>query len=118
MFKRFQKTDYTVCSDEELMVFIQRGNEKAFDILYDRFSRRVFYFLIRLNGNDTEAANDLLQETFIRVFDKSKLYNPEKKFSTWIITIAANLVKNAQRSATRASAVMVTMPELKNTSPV
>lgn len=118
MFKLFQKPDYTMRSDEELMVLIKDGNEKAFDILYDRYSRRVFYFLLRLNGNDSEAANDLLQETFLRVFDKSSLYNPEKKFSTWVFTIAANLQKNAHRSASRSSAVIVTMPELKNTTHV
>lgn len=118
MFRLFQKTDYTMRSDEELMVLITGRDEKAFDVLYDRYSRRVYYFLLRLNGNDTETANDLLQETFLRVFEKSNLYNPEKKCATWIFTIAANLQKNAHRSATRASAVVVPMPELKNTAQV
>lgn len=118
MFKLFQKPGYTMRSDEELMVLIKDRDEKAFDVLYDRYSRRVYYFLLRLNGNDTEAANDLLQETFLRVFEKSSLYNPEKKCATWIFTIAANLQKNAHRSATRASAVVVPMPELKNTTQV
>lgn len=118
MFKLFQKPAYTMRTDEELMVLISERNEKAFDVLYERYSRRVYYFLLRLNGNDTEAANDLLQETFLRVFEKSSLYNPEKKCTTWIFTIAANLQKNAHRSASRASAVVVTMPELKNTTTV
>lgn len=119
-FRRQKNTDYTVCSDEELMVLINRQEEKAFDELYHRYSRRLFYFFLRMNGNDEEAANDLVQETFLRVFEKSDRYLPEKKFSSWFFTIAANLYKNTQRSLGREGAriVALTAVQAKHEEPL
>lgn len=108
---------YANCSDEELMAFISARDDVAFDELYNRYSRRLLYFFLRMNGNNREEANDLLQETFLRVFDKSGQYDASKKLSPWLFTIAGNLFRNLQRQAGRASAHLRTLSEAEKSAP-
>jgi RNA polymerase sigma-70 factor (ECF subfamily) len=56
--------------------------------------------LCRLTGNEADA-NDLAQETFVRVFKSCRSYRPGEKFSTWLFTIAANLARNHFRWRSR-----------------
>lgn len=77
-------------SDEMLMQEVRAGSVAAFQALYDRHSRAVFNFLLRLTG-DRQIAEDLLQETFLRVFSHREDYRPTAAFRTWLFTIARNL---------------------------
>jgi RNA polymerase sigma-70 factor (ECF subfamily) len=84
--------------DESLMEEVRRGSPEAFRILYDRHHRSVFNFLLRFLG-DRRAAEDLLQETFLRMFTHRDAYRPIAAFRTWLFTIARNLLIDRRRRA-------------------
>lgn len=88
---------YGSLSDEQLMRMIQQGKTVAFNELYNRYSKRLLHFFYRNLGGYEEIAQDFLQEIFLKVIEKSKLFHPERNFSTWIFSLAYNLCKNEYR---------------------
>ncbi len=93
--------DFGRFSDEELMEEIVRGSEEAFAALVRRYQGRVVNVVARLI-NDRDRAQEIAQETFLRVFIHRERYRPSGKFSTWLYTIAVNLGKNEIRRRVRA----------------
>ncbi|NIN00162.1 MAG: sigma-70 family RNA polymerase sigma factor [candidate division Zixibacteria bacterium] len=79
------------------MECIQRADTSAFNELYDRYSRRLLHYFFRELGGDKDKAQDFLQEIFLKIVQKSELFNTEKKFSTWVFTVAYNMCKNEYR---------------------
>ena len=92
-------------TDEELVRRHLEGNEYAFQLLTERYRGRLLNWLTRKVGDRSEA-EDLVQRTFLRVFQHIHRFDPEKKFSTWIYTIAGNLAKNVFRSRSRDPIVL------------
>lgn len=88
-------------SDEGLMEEIVRGSEAAFAALVKRYQSRIINVVARLIG-DRDRAQEIAQETFLRVFIHRERYRPSGKFSTWLYTIAMNLGKNEIRRRVRA----------------
>ena len=84
---------YRSFSDEILMYLIEDGDASAFDELYRRYSKRLLYFFFRMLGNDRDTAQDFLQEVFLKVVEKPHMFRTEKRFSTWIYTVAHNMCK-------------------------
>ncbi len=80
----------TQVSDHELVARAQTGSEKAYRELLGRYQRPVFSIIYRMI-RDREQAEDLAQETFVRVFNNIDRYDPRFKFSSWIFKIATNL---------------------------
>ena len=87
-------------SDEELIAEFQRGNENAFNLLVGRFKNPLTNFVFRFVG-DWDDSNDVVQETFVRVYRNKHSYKPVARFSTWIYTIATNLAKTQLRRRKR-----------------
>jgi RNA polymerase sigma-70 factor (ECF subfamily) len=77
-------------SDEVLMARVRDGSVAAFQALYERHHRALFNFLLRFSA-DRLTAEDLLQETFLRVYIHRESYRPTAAFRTWLFTIARNL---------------------------
>lgn len=67
-----------------------RGDARAFEELVSRYEGALYRLAWRML-RDNEEAQDVVQETFIRVFRALETYDPERKFSTWILRIATNL---------------------------
>jgi RNA polymerase sigma-70 factor (ECF subfamily) len=86
--------------DRADMEKLQAGHDAALNDLMARHATPVFHFLCRMVGNEDDA-NDLAQETFVRVFKSSASFRAEQKFSTWLFTIAANLARNHFRWRSR-----------------
>ena len=86
--------------DRADMKKLQAGHDAALNDLMERHATPVFHFLCRMVGNE-EDANDLAQETFVRVFKSAKSFHADQKFSTWLFTIAANLARNHFRWRSR-----------------
>lgn len=80
-------------SDHELMKACARGEMACFAELVRRHKDRITNYLYRYVG-DYRAAEDLAQETFLRVYRKIPEYNATAKFTTWLYTIATNLAKD------------------------
>ena len=84
-------------SDEKLMKRVaSKDDDRAFDELYHRHARRVMGFLLRQLG-DSERAADLVQDAFLRLWSSRERYLSGKCFSTWLFSIAYNLLKNEYR---------------------
>jgi RNA polymerase sigma-70 factor, ECF subfamily len=81
---------YTDVSDQQVVVFAQEGREDAYRELIKRYERPVFSLIYRM-VRDNETAEDLAQETFIKVLNNIDRYRPEFKFSSWLFKIANNL---------------------------
>lgn len=79
------------------MVLIQSGDSDAFETLYERYKQRLLYFFYRMLNGDVELTQDFLQETFLRMIDSLATFQPGRRFSPWIYTIAHNLCKNEYR---------------------
>jgi RNA polymerase sigma-70 factor, ECF subfamily len=86
----FTRSELEKLSNEELAYLFQQDVMPAFDVLVARFKDPLMTFLYRYVGN-YDAATDLLQETFIRLYEKKHMYKRIAKFSTWMYTIATNL---------------------------
>lgn len=86
-----KKTD-----DYELIKMSIEGNNDAFAELLSRYKNLVYSVVLRM-VNDAEEANDLAQEIFIKVYKNLDKYQPEFKFSTWIIRISTNHVIDYRR---------------------
>jgi RNA polymerase sigma-70 factor (ECF subfamily) len=87
-------------SDADLVSTYLRGDERAFEVLVERYQGRLLNFIYRTVG-DRERAEDLVQEVFVRVYRHLGRFDRSKKFSTWIYTIASNLAKNELRNRSR-----------------
>src|SRR5438067_1518780 len=76
-------------SDAEVVAWAKQGQEAAFRELVRRYERPIFSLLYRM-VRDRALAEDLAQETFIKVLNAIGTYNPQFKFSSWIFKIANN----------------------------
>lgn len=81
--------DYSSLTDQQVVQLARDGRERAFRELIGRYQRPVFSLIYRL-VRDREKAEDLAQDTFIKVLNAIDRYNPEYKFSSWIFKIAHN----------------------------
>jgi len=97
----------TLCKleDKNIVQLFLDGHEYAFEELVDRYDTRLLNFVYRTIG-DLERGQDLVQETFVRVYRHAHRFDQTKKFSTWIYTIAGNLAKNELRNRSRSPLVL------------
>ena len=94
-----------VLSDGEVVQASLDGDSRAFGEIVSRYDQRLLNFVYRTIG-DRERGQDLVQETFVRVYRHLHRFDQTKKFSTWIYTIASNLAKNELRNRSRNPLVL------------
>jgi RNA polymerase sigma-70 factor, ECF subfamily len=87
-------------TDEQLFQRYQAGDEDAFQVIVERYEPSIKGFLHK-RLKDEERVADLTQDTFLRVHRARERYDSSRKFSTWIYTIASNLLKNEYRNRSR-----------------
>ncbi len=93
-------------SDEEVILLFQNGRQDAYDELVARFKDPLMNYITRYVGNQ-EDAEDVLQETFIRLYVKKDLYRTVARFSTWIYTIAINQARTVMRRSRKHPSIAV-----------
>jgi RNA polymerase sigma-70 factor, ECF subfamily len=91
--------------DSAVVAAFLAGNKRGFNELVERYQSRLLNFVYRTTG-DRERAEDLVQETFIRIYRHLHRFDQTKKFSTWAYTIASNLAKNELRNRSRNPLVL------------
>lgn len=85
-------------SEEELIAALQRQDKIAAEALYDMYSASLFGVIIRIVQNN-EIAEDLLQETFVKIWNSFQSYSSDKgRLFTWMVNIARNLSIDKIRS--------------------
>lgn len=85
--------------DIRLMLQVRDDVQGAFEVLVERYQNRLLALMVNLVG--PKDADDLTQEVFLRIFRARKGYRPRAKFSTWLFTIANNIVLNYVRGKGR-----------------
>jgi len=86
-----------VCHDDDsLMQRTAAGDERAFQQLVARWEQPVFAFLMHMLGS-VEEAEDLAQDTFVKVYDQAPRYRPEGRFRSWLLRIAGNKARSVLR---------------------
>lgn len=87
-------------ADQADMARLMAGQDAALNDLMERHAGALLGFLTRF-VDDEDAANDLAQETFLRVYQNRASFKPGMRFSRWLFTIAGNLARNHLRHRAR-----------------
>lgn len=96
-------SEYEDLEDHHLLgLYLERRDEQAFQVLHDRYERRVKYFLHSRYGLSESEQEDLWQETLLRVHRHAHRFDPGVSgFRNWVYMIASNLGKNVLRNRSR-----------------
>ena len=113
----FFKKKYHQYTDQELVKLLSKGNEAAFDELYERYAEKLYHFFYKMLYQDKELAADFCQTLFMKVFEKVDTFNPTHNFSTWIYAIAANMCKNEYRRNNRPKPTIYLEDNFKKVEP-
>jgi RNA polymerase sigma-70 factor, ECF subfamily len=93
-----------------LAIGLQKQDPELLDRLIEQHQHRLYRYLLFLTGN-TALAEDLFQETWIRVLERGSQYNGKSKFESWLFAIARHLVIDASRRKKMASLEEMGDPE-------
>lgn len=87
--------------DLALIKQLQKKDSKALSAIYDKYAGAIYGVIFRICKEES-VAQDLLQETFLKIWQKSNLYDPKKgKFFTWAYRIGKNIALNSLRKNTK-----------------
>ncbi|MCK5863210.1 MAG: sigma-70 family RNA polymerase sigma factor [Candidatus Hydrogenedentes bacterium] len=86
-------SDYTECTDEQLMISLREGDDSALEHLVKRYQNDVFRFCLHYVRN-LETARELSQEVFLRVYTARDRFDPKRIFRSWMLCIARNMCLN------------------------
>jgi RNA polymerase sigma-70 factor (ECF subfamily) len=92
--------NYERLSDEEVIARFQGGDLTAFDVIVARYKQPLIQYVIQFVG-ETSDAEDIVQDTFVKVFRRKQAYRSIAKFSTWLYTVAGNFAKSELRKRKR-----------------
>lgn len=96
--------EYTIDPDVQRMLRVRDDDHEAFSELVELYQDRVVGLLTHMTG-DNEAAEDLAQEVFLRVYRARVGYEPTARFSTWLFRITQNVAFNSRRNKSRRKEV-------------
>ena len=107
-------------SDQELMRIVQAGDYSPASEIYDRYSGRIYNFAFRFLKN-AEAAEDAVQEVFVKMLKYANQFHGDAKLSTWLFSITANWCRDYLRKADNkykeSEDVLVSLPAPSELSP-
>jgi RNA polymerase sigma-70 factor (ECF subfamily) len=92
-----RKDRFSIYSDEELMLYLGNGEVLAFDELYERYSKRLMTYFVRMLNFDRDLAEDALQDLFLKIAESPQKFDRSRSFKTWIFSVASNSCKNFYR---------------------
>ena len=81
-------------TEKEELELLRNASMKSFDILYQRYSGKLYNFVSKVSKGDTYIAEELVQRTFIKVWETREYINPDKSFISYLCTIAKNMLLN------------------------
>jgi RNA polymerase sigma factor (sigma-70 family) len=107
-------------SDQELMRIVQAGDYSPASEIYDRYSSRIYNFAFRFLKN-AEAAEDAMQEVFVKMIRHAGQFQGDAKLSTWLFSITANWCRDYLRKADNkpkeSEEVLISLPSSSENSP-
>lgn len=96
---------------ESTIAAARRGDSRAFATLHDRYAGRVYAICLRISG-DPVRAGELVQDVFVRVWERLDSFGGESAFGTWLHRLAVNVVLSSRRAEGRRRARIVPGEEL------
>lgn len=90
----------SACTDEDLMLQVQQGDDNAYAELFARYQRSVYGYTSRFI-RDESRAQEVFQDTWLKVHRARHTYREGARFKTWLFTIAANTTRDAYRTSQR-----------------
>jgi RNA polymerase sigma-70 factor (family 1) len=81
-------------SEKEELELLKKGSSPSFESIYHRYSGKLYNFLMKVSKGDTYIAEELVQRTFIKVWETREYINPDKSFISYLCTIAKNMLLN------------------------
>lgn len=107
--------DYIVASDEQLVELASQGDQHAFEYLFTRYREAIYRLFEQRTGSRAEA-DDLLQDTFLKVYIHLEDYSTEYTFGQWVYTIARNtLIDHLRRRTDDVSIELTSKPPVATT---
>ena len=107
-------------SDQELMSIVQAGDLSPASEIYDRYSSRIYNFAFRFLRN-SEAAEDAVQEVFVKMLKHANQFNGDAKLSTWLFSITANWCRDYLRKSDNkpkeSEEVLIALPASSELAP-
>ena len=104
-------SDYAELGDEELMQRLHHRDQRAFEAIFDRYGDLVYSTALRVL-RDTQLAEDVSQEIFVRLWRKPQSYVAERgRFLTWLISVTRNRAVDEVRSRGRRQRHETASPE-------
>lgn len=91
---RLLRKDYKTFTDEQLVIAMAGGDQLAFNNLYDRYSRPLMTYFMRMLWKDRELAEDFLHDLFAKLVHRPELFDTTRSFKTWVYSVANNMCKN------------------------
>jgi len=88
------KVNHLKQEDEQLMRMVAKGDQHAFDEIYDRYAAKLSYYFMSKLKHDKEKGEDFVHDLFAKLIDRPELFDPDKKFKTWIYSVANNMCIN------------------------
>lgn len=82
--------DYIIASDQQLIERVLGGDASAFEHLFNRYRDSILQLYLQKTGGNIDDSNDLLQETFVKIYLNLQRYSDQYTFGQWIYTIARN----------------------------
>ena len=82
--------DYIIASDQQLIERVLDGDSSAFEHLFNRYRDSIHQLYLQKTGGNIDDSDDLLQETFVKVYLNLQRYSAQYTFGQWIYTIARN----------------------------
>jgi RNA polymerase sigma-70 factor (ECF subfamily) len=96
---KIYRAQHNTFSDEELMQAISKGDKRAFDELYNRYSAALMRYFMRMLWKDREKSEDFVHDLFAKIINKPEYFDPTRSFKTWVYSVANNMCKNEYKKA-------------------
>jgi RNA polymerase sigma factor (sigma-70 family) len=106
-------SDYT---DHELILEALSGNDQAYPVLMERYQYQIFVYILRILNFQKENADEVSAETWIKLYQNLKNYNPEHSFKSWAYRIAHNCCIDFIRKNKKYSTLPITEANQNNWS--
>lgn len=80
--------------EKDLLLKLRDGSSEAFEELFHKYGGKLYNFILKLSSGNTYLAEEMVQRTFIKVWETHSSLNPEKSFISYLCTIAKNMLMN------------------------
>lgn len=81
-------------SENEELQLLKNASKQSFEILYNRYSGKLYNFVMKISKGDTYIAEELVQRTFIKIWETRENINPDSSFISYLCTISKNMLLN------------------------